>query len=74
MVLMFLTVRLVRSLRQHEPVKAKHPQPEDKSNVYKMFAGGIGVPFVRWFVINLLDLFGFSAFKLPDLHNTALSP
>lgn len=32
-----------------ESVKAKHPQLEYESKVYKSLAGGVGVPFVRWF-------------------------
>ena len=32
-----------------ESVKAKHPQLEYESKVYKVLAGGVGVPFVRWF-------------------------
>jgi casein kinase I homolog HRR25 len=32
-----------------ESVKAKHPQLEYESKVYKTLAGGIRVPFVRWF-------------------------
>jgi hypothetical protein len=56
-----------------ESVKAKHPQLEYEAKVYKTLAGGVGVPFVRWFgqecdynamVIDLLgpsleDLFNF---------------
>jgi hypothetical protein len=34
-----------------ESVKAKHPQLEYESKVYKTLAGGVGVPFVRWFGI-----------------------
>jgi len=32
-----------------ESIKAKHPQLEYESKVYKSLAGGVGVPFVRWF-------------------------
>jgi casein kinase I family protein HRR25 len=32
-----------------ESVKAKHPQLEYESKVYKTLAGGVGIPFVRWF-------------------------
>ena len=56
-----------------ESIKAKHPQLEYEAKVYKTLAGGVGVPFVRWFgqecdyhamVIDLLgpsleDLFNF---------------
>ncbi|KAG9075491.1 serine/threonine protein kinase [Ceratobasidium sp. UAMH 11750] len=47
-----------------ESVKAKHPQPEYESKVYKTLAGGIGVLFVHWFGTEcnynamLLDLLG----------------
>ncbi|CAE6407886.1 unnamed protein product [Rhizoctonia solani] len=58
-------------------VKAKHPQLEYKSKVYKTLAGGAGLPFVHWFstkcnyndmVLNLLgpsleDLFNFCNHK-----------
>jgi casein kinase I family protein HRR25 len=60
-----------------ESVKAKHPQLEYESKVYKTLAGGVGVPFVRWYgtecdynamVLDLLgpsleDLFNFCARK-----------
>ena len=60
-----------------ESVKAKHPQLEYESKVYKALAGGVGVPFVRWYgtegdynamVLDLLgpsleDLFNFCARK-----------
>lgn len=56
-----------------ESIKAKHPQLEYEAKVYKTLAGGVGVPFVRWYgqecdynamVIDLLgpsleDLFNF---------------
>ena len=32
-----------------EPVKAKHPQLDYETRVYKALAGGVGIPFVRWF-------------------------
>lgn len=32
-----------------ESIKAKHPQLEYESKVYKSLAGGVGVPFVRWY-------------------------
>ena len=61
-------------------VKPKHRQLEKECKVYKTIAGGIGVPFVRWFgtecdynamVINLLgpsleDLFNFCNRKFPS--------
>jgi len=55
-----------------ESVKAKHPQLEYESKVYKTLAGGVGVPFVRWFGTEcdynamVLDLLGPS---LEDLFN-----
>jgi len=55
-----------------ESVKAKHPQLEYESKVYKTLAGGVGVPFVRWFGTEcdynamVLDLLGPS---LEDLLN-----
>ena len=55
-----------------ESVKAKHPQLEYESKVYKALAGGVGVPFVRWFGTEcdynamVIDLLGPS---LEDLFN-----
>ncbi|KAJ7815533.1 kinase-like domain-containing protein [Mycena leptocephala] len=55
-----------------ESVKAKHPQLEYESKIYKTLAGGLGVPFVRWFGTEgdynamVLDLLGPS---LEDLFN-----
>ncbi|KAJ6492579.1 casein kinase I [Mycena vitilis] len=55
-----------------EPVKTKYPQLEYESKVYRCLAGGIGVPFTRWFGteggynILVLDLLGPS---LEDLFN-----
>ncbi|KAM0746043.1 kinase-like protein [Meredithblackwellia eburnea MCA 4105] len=55
-----------------ESVKAKHPQLEYEAKVYKTLAGGVGVPFVRWFGIEcdynamVIDLLGPS---LEDLFN-----
>ncbi|KND01651.1 CK1/CK1/CK1-D protein kinase [Spizellomyces punctatus DAOM BR117] len=55
-----------------ESVKAKHPQLEYESKVYKSLAGGVGIPFVRWFGIEcdyncmVIDLLGPS---LEDLFN-----
>ncbi|KAJ3279901.1 serine/threonine protein kinase [Borealophlyctis nickersoniae] len=60
-----------------ENVKAKHPQLEYEARVYKSLAGGVGIPFVRWFgteceyncmVVDLLgpsleDLFNFCGRK-----------
>ncbi|GAA97463.1 uncharacterized protein L969DRAFT_68419 [Mixia osmundae IAM 14324] len=55
-----------------ESIKAKHPQLEYEAKVYKTLAGGVGVPFVRWFGVEcdynamVLDLLGPS---LEDLFN-----
>jgi casein kinase I family protein HRR25 len=55
-----------------EPVEAKHLQLEHEYKVYKILAGGLGVPFVRWFGpvgeyhAMVLDLLGASLEKLFD--------
>ncbi|KAL5480549.1 HRR25_2 [Sanghuangporus weigelae] len=55
-----------------ESMKAKHAQLEYESKVYKTLAGGVGVPFVRWFGAEcdynamVMDLLGPS---LEDLFN-----
>jgi len=55
-----------------ESIKAKHPQLEYEAKVYKTLAGGVGVPFVRWFGVEcdynamVIDLLGPS---LEDLFN-----
>ncbi|KAJ3157337.1 serine/threonine protein kinase [Geranomyces variabilis] len=55
-----------------EAVKAKHPQLEYEAKVYKSLAGGVGIPFVRWFGVEcdyncmVIDLLGPS---LEDLFN-----
>jgi casein kinase I homolog HRR25 len=55
-----------------ESVKAKHPQLEYEARVYKSIAGGVGIPFVRWFGTEcdynamVMDLLGPS---LEDLFN-----
>ncbi|KAI8826963.1 kinase-like domain-containing protein [Fimicolochytrium jonesii] len=55
-----------------EAVKAKHPQLEYEAKVYKSLAGGVGIPFVRYFGIEedhncmVIDLLGPS---LEDLFN-----
>ena len=55
-----------------ESVKAKHPQLEYEARVYKSLAGGVGIPFVRWYGTEcdynamVLDLLGPS---LEDLFN-----
>ncbi|EGF80300.1 hypothetical protein BATDEDRAFT_33264 [Batrachochytrium dendrobatidis JAM81] len=55
-----------------ENVRARHPQLEYEARVYKSLAGGVGIPFVRWFGVELdyncmvVDLLGPS---LEDLFN-----
>ncbi|KAJ3330533.1 serine/threonine protein kinase [Blyttiomyces sp. JEL0837] len=55
-----------------ESVRAKHPQLEYEARVYKSLAGGVGIPFVRYFGIEggyncmVVDLLGPS---LEDLFN-----
>ena len=55
-----------------ESIKAKHPQLEYEARVYKSLAGGVGIPFVRWFGTEcdynamVIDLLGPS---LEDLFN-----
>ncbi|TPX47821.1 hypothetical protein SeLEV6574_g02446 [Synchytrium endobioticum] len=55
-----------------ESFKAKHPQLEYEARVYKSLAGGVGIPFVRWFGMEqeyycmVIDLLGPS---LEDLFN-----
>lgn len=55
-----------------ESVKAKHPQLEYEARVYKALAGGVGIPFVRWYGTEcdynamVMDLLGPS---LEDLFN-----
>ncbi|KAI9219626.1 casein kinase [Blastocladiella britannica] len=55
-----------------ESIKAKHPQLEYEARVYRALAGGVGIPFVRWFGTELeynamvMDLLGPS---LEDLFN-----
>jgi len=49
-----------------ESVKAKHPQLEYESKVYKTLAGSVGIPFIRWlgtkceYNTMVLDLLGHS--------------
>lgn len=53
-------------------MKAKHPQLEYEAKVYKTLAGGVGIPFVRWYGTEcdynamVIDLLGPS---LEDLFN-----
>lgn len=55
-----------------ESINARHPQLEYEARVYKLLAGGVGIPFVRWFGVEgefnvlVLDLLGPS---LEDLFN-----
>ncbi len=55
-----------------ESIKARHPQLEYEAKVYKSLAGGVGIPFVRWYGIEgeymcmVIDLLGPS---LEDLFN-----
>ena len=55
-----------------ESVKTKHPQLIYESKIYKLLAGGVGVPNLRWYGIEgdynvlVLDLLGPS---LEDLFN-----
>lgn len=55
-----------------ESIRARHPQLEYESKVYKALVGGIGIPFVRWYGTEcdynalVIDLLGPS---LEDLFN-----
>ncbi|KAJ1343497.1 casein kinase I isoform delta [Batrachochytrium salamandrivorans] len=55
-----------------ESTRAKHPQLEYEARVYKSLAGGVGIPFVRWYGVEMdfncmvIDLLGPS---LEDLFN-----
>jgi len=55
-----------------ENVKSKHPQLFYEAKIYKILAGGVGIPFVRWFGIEgeynvmVMDLLGPA---LEDLFN-----
>ncbi|KAK7208396.1 kinase-like domain-containing protein [Myxozyma melibiosi] len=55
-----------------ESVRAKHPQLEYEARVYKILAGGVGIPFIRWYGTEcdynamVMDLLGPS---LEDLFN-----
>ncbi|KAK9473127.1 kinase-like protein [Dipodascopsis tothii] len=55
-----------------ESVHARHPQLEYEARVYKILAGGVGIPFMRWFGTEcdynamVIDLLGPS---LEDLFN-----
>ena len=55
-----------------EPVKSKHPQLLYESKLYRVLAGGVGIPSVKWFGIEgeynvmVMDLLGPS---LEDLFN-----
>src|SRR3954470_14253123 len=62
-----------------ESVKAKHPQLECEVKVLKYLAGGVGIPFVRWYGIQddynamVLDLLGPSLEDLFNFCNRKLS-
>ncbi|KAJ7882895.1 kinase-like protein [Mycena leptocephala] len=62
-----------------EPVDAAYPQLKHESKVYKILAGGFGVPFVRWFGVvgnysaMVLDLLGPSLENLFNLCNREFS-
>lgn len=62
-----------------ELVNAEHPQLEHESTVYKTLAGGLGVPFVRWFGVEgdynamVLDLLGPSLENLFNFCNREFS-
>ncbi|KAI8079802.1 kinase-like domain-containing protein [Halteromyces radiatus] len=55
-----------------ESTKATHPQLEYEARVYRLLAGGVGIPFVRWFGketdynVLVMDLLGPS---MEDLFN-----
>ncbi|KAJ1922317.1 serine/threonine protein kinase [Mycoemilia scoparia] len=55
-----------------ESVRARHPQLEYESKIYKIMAGGVGIPFIRYYGIEneyhamVIDLLGPS---LEDLFN-----
>lgn len=55
-----------------ESVKTKHPQLFYEAKIYKILAGGVGIPFVRWFGVEgeynvmVMDLLGPA---LEDLFN-----
>lgn len=55
-----------------ESVRAPHPQLEYEARVYKTLAGGVGIPFVRWYGkegdynVFVMDLLGPS---MEDLFN-----
>jgi serine/threonine protein kinase len=55
-----------------ESVKSKHPQLFYEAKLYKILAGGVGIPYVKWFGLEgeynvmVMDLLGPS---LEDLFN-----
>ena len=55
-----------------ESIRARHPQLEYEARVYRSLAGGVGIPFVRWYGVEaeynsmVIDLLGPS---LEDLFN-----
>ncbi|KAJ1997276.1 serine/threonine protein kinase, partial [Coemansia thaxteri] len=71
----FLAVNIVTNEEvavKLESVKARHPQLEYETKIYKALAGGVGIPFIRYFGVEhdynamIIDLLGPS---LEDLFN-----
>ena len=63
-----------------ESVKTKHPQLLYESKLYRLLAGGIGIPNVRWFGVEgdynimVLDLLGPSLEDLFNFCNRCVPP
>lgn len=62
-----------------ESIKSKHPQLLYESKLYKLLAGGIGIPMVHWYGIEgdynvmVIDLLGPSLEDLFSICNRKLS-